>query len=399
MSLGCVFAAIQTKDARNVQRVLQKNPGIDLNELDNVSLTPLHIAVITYQIEVVRVLLHWGANVDPGADGQGHGWTPLGYAAHYNLFGIAQILKNAGADINQVDFGGMTVLARACRAINGAEVAHLLISAGADVNKYKPANDRSWTALHAAARTNKAEVMRRLLDAGADVDQRLVGNWRCGQTALHVAASQGHSEAVKILLDAGAEVDCIDCQGRTPLILAAMEGMDKATEILVEAGADVLHKDDNGLTAMQGLNHYFSGIEMYVMTQGRMRPCFNTAVALVAGGDRNWDCVPSPCPGLERALVNVWRNTPQHLPLLFKKLEKTVQARIQLYLQILHHALPNEDLRMKVMEAALEDIPEIPSPPQVKNPTWFAKVLNPFLGVFGIKGAFAGPGSKVNPWA
>jgi hypothetical protein len=32
---------------------------------------------------------------------------------------------------------------------------------------------------------------------------------------------------------------------------------------------------------------------------------------LVAAGDRQWRCVPTPCPGLEAALVPVWKAVPK----------------------------------------------------------------------------------------
>ena len=60
----------------------------------------------------------------------------------------------------------------------------------------------------------------------------------------------------------------------------------------------------------------------------------NIVTALVAAGDRSWECVPTPCPGLEAAIVSVWQAAPDELPELFKRMENPPQNLIELYARI-----------------------------------------------------------------
>ena len=232
-----------------------------------------------------------------------------------------------------------------------------------------------------------------LVNAGAEVDKKLIGNWRCGQTALHIAASRGHFESVKFLADSGAEIDCADCDGRTPLIFAAMRGYDQATEVLLSAGANVLHQDYDGLTALDYLVKYYNDFQEYIVDEETVQKWHCTMVHLVTWGDRNWNKMPPvPCLGLERALVTIWKEEPKALPQLFKKLEKGMQIRIQSYLRILHHILPQEELRMEVLAIVLKGDGVRPLKKQI-NESLISKIFKNLRVFLGIK-----PSRKVNRW-
>ena len=43
--------------------------------------------------------------------------------------------------------------------------------------------------------------------------------------------------------------------------------------------------------------------------------------ALVAAGDRSWQCVPTLCPGLEAALLSAWQAAADELPELVMCME------------------------------------------------------------------------------
>ena len=75
-----------------------------------------------------------------------------------------------------------------------------------------------------------------------------------------------------------------------------------------------------------------------------------TAV-LVAAGDRSWECVPTPCYGLEAAMLPVWLNAPDEMPQRVKRLPNPPESLIELFprmdeemkkvvqevLRVLHH--------------------------------------------------------------
>jgi ankyrin repeat protein len=103
--------------------------------------TPL-ICVIggseTGRVQIVEVLLKAGANPDlRSADG----WTPLIYAATLREPEIVSVLLAAGAHVDATDNDGSTALHYA----GNAEVARLLIAAGADRNARLTYVDRGIT--------------------------------------------------------------------------------------------------------------------------------------------------------------------------------------------------------------------------------------------------------------
>ena len=78
------------------------------------------------------------------------------------------------------------------------QIAQLLLDAGADVNYTKP---NSETILTVAAWNGNTETVRLLLEAGVDVN---VKNGY-GKTALTVAVSQGHKDVENVLRNAGVK--------------------------------------------------------------------------------------------------------------------------------------------------------------------------------------------------
>ena len=74
--------------------------GADLEpgaENDNQFLAPLHLAFDHCQLEVVRLFLDRGANVDVKTHADA---TPLYYACHQGHVEMAQLLLARGADVN-----------------------------------------------------------------------------------------------------------------------------------------------------------------------------------------------------------------------------------------------------------------------------------------------------------
>lgn len=71
--------------------------GHDPNAFDDISFTPLHYAAREQHLEIIRLLLQSGANVN-AHDEPRIGDTPLGYVAGSCSLGVAQALLTAGAD-------------------------------------------------------------------------------------------------------------------------------------------------------------------------------------------------------------------------------------------------------------------------------------------------------------
>jgi ankyrin repeat protein len=136
-----------------------------------------------------------------------------------------------GDDVNAAEGDGMTALHHAAESGKVA-AAELLIEAGADLEVKTRIG--AHTPLHVASASGRAGVVALLVAAGADVNAKTT----TGATPLHFAAASGSAEAVAALLSGGAEVDPREpVWGETPLMFAAAGGRTAVIELLLEKGA------------------------------------------------------------------------------------------------------------------------------------------------------------------
>ena len=157
-----------------------KGPGVP----DMVGLTPLLLAAITADVDLMRTLLAAGA--DPRLRGEGD--TTL-------------LLAAAGGAWN--GYRSEEEKRRALEAIN------LVVELGADVNE---ANAAGQTPLHAAAYTGAETIIQFLVDKGANVDPRSQARetpWSMAKGISpnpgHAALYAGHENTANLFLRLGAK--------------------------------------------------------------------------------------------------------------------------------------------------------------------------------------------------
>lgn len=124
-----------------------------------------------------------------------------------DLDAIRQHIK-AGSDLNEMEPTRASTPLITAAAFGKPEAANLLIDAGADLNAQ---NTDGSTALHTAAAFGKTEVAKLLIDAGIGLD---IKN-KEGSTALHTAAFMGHKEIVAAMLAKGADKTVKNGAGKT----------------------------------------------------------------------------------------------------------------------------------------------------------------------------------------
>ncbi len=244
--------------------------NLEWQDGENFNRTPLHRAAGYGRVEVVRMLIDAGADLDVQNN---WGWTPLHYAIGNGQVEIARMLIGAGArkDIpnNQGNLPydlayneelkkllepnlsesfephdpyelmiippnkkAEMIVGEIKKNKPNLNLVNDLIVLGANVNVQD--NDDN-TPFHWAAYYGRVEIARMLIDAGADVNVQDTDDW----APLHYATRDGILEIVQMLIDAKANLDVQDEDGRTPLHWAAGTGRVEIARMLIGAGADV----------------------------------------------------------------------------------------------------------------------------------------------------------------
>ena len=196
--------------------------GEDVNAWSGYHGTPLRAASYKGHIDVVRVLLDHGANVNTSDKKN----TPLISAYHGRHLEIMRLLLGNGADVDAPDDLDDSVLNRASKH-GQADVIHLLLQHNADVN-YKGFLD--WTPLQGALLYGQTKVVQLLLDHGADVAQSSGDS-----PPLHIAIRDHFFEIVQLLLEHGADVTIRDVRDRTPYQVAKSKGLTEIAQLLEHA--------------------------------------------------------------------------------------------------------------------------------------------------------------------
>ena len=170
---------------RDDVRLLLASGMVNVNCKDSVLYcrTPLHLAVMSGDKEVAKLLIDSSAGVNLADE---YGQTPLHWAADKGNSEVAKLLIECGADPNVCTKNGSTPLHMA--AYYGDKDLALLLVDG------------------------KEELAKILIDSGADTN---VAD-EDGQTPPHIAAKKGYKEVVKLLIKEGADMDKADNNGKTP---------------------------------------------------------------------------------------------------------------------------------------------------------------------------------------
>ncbi|KAF7171814.1 hypothetical protein CNMCM5623_004145 [Aspergillus felis] len=260
---GVILAAFVLQYA-HLRDIAQRDPMRLRDALQGT--TALHLAAYGGHIEVVKFLIHAGAEVNafdfPGL-------TALHWAAYKGHKDIVALLLENGANpsslpyhlmdtlrdptakgsmgltamLDRTNDDGSLLFARApplhCAVAGGHDdIVRLLLDRGADL--HMEGLGTPYTALETAADRGNGELIKLLMNAGAHASQR----------ALNLAVLSAHTEAAKILLDAGVNASLPDTSGLLPLNRAASLGHETMIRLLLEAGADVHSVDATGGSAL-----------------------------------------------------------------------------------------------------------------------------------------------------
>lgn len=284
--------ACRVGDPSRVQLLLERGAEVKTIEKVNPYIIPLFCAAQSGSVGCVRLILEQGISPNSKDDTNR---TALAYAGNAE---VAEVLINAGADINTIDSYGkdafQVMLEDSLRGSERFKIGEVLINAGVDINHlnelgysrlYNTAFSSSVDAVefllkyganpHTQLAKNKSplhavcwdtnseeinyeptfQIINLLLDAGIDVNTKD----SMGDTPLHEAVfgDGANITAVKTLIKRGAKVDSVSNDGMTPLMLAASRAEAECVYILLEAGADKTQTDNYAQTAVHHIQNYY----------------------------------------------------------------------------------------------------------------------------------------------
>ena len=187
-----------------------------------------------------------------------HRRTALHHAAGRNQLEVVRLLLALGADVNTPDLSGATPLVTAAHRSADRRIVALLLEAGARIDFIAALSLARYDLAEAMLRENPQRIgpdggdtialliaisrrdvegVRWLIDHKVDVNAKRV-MWDCNQTALHMTAADGNVEIARMLLDAGADVSILDDKYRnTPLGWAEFCQHPRIAALLRERGA------------------------------------------------------------------------------------------------------------------------------------------------------------------
>jgi ankyrin len=198
--------------------------------------TPLHVAVTTSNLPMVKTLAAAKANINLKNRA---GRAPVQVAVANDHLEIAQHLVKNGCTIPDL-----------LTASLGGNIPSLESFVKNDPKAIRARTKQKSTALHLAAWAGHRETVGFLLQHGADPNETAEQRW----TALHVAAANGHEGVVLELLEKKADVNCkVQYSNFQPLHLAYLAGNIAVARILIDHKADVNAKagDPEAITLVQ----------------------------------------------------------------------------------------------------------------------------------------------------
>lgn len=194
--------------------------GGNINAKIDKGMTPLHLAVKHYNIEMVKMLIQHKANI---------------HAIEFEK-GMTPMLLSANIEKSYPKYKFVS-----------PEITRLLIENGADIN-VRTSNQE--TAIMFAS----ASVLEQMLDDGVDVNAKDID----GLSALHHQAKKGNGKEIEILLRHGANINEQNDRGETPLMTAYKFDKFETFIALLSENPDIelTNRDGDKIGDMVGIQGY-----------------------------------------------------------------------------------------------------------------------------------------------
>jgi len=232
-------------DIKIIQTLIRQDTRLINVQSKEIKSTPLHFSAHRGYLDIVKLLLDAGADVN-AEEGNYSASTPLHWAASGGHLEVVKFLVENGAKLdvkgnwnNLTPFGWATII----RYEHGdcpmgdrhQEICSYLLERGAEFDLFSgiALNNLEWV----SAIANNLEVL-----------QQKLGFALGGLQPLHYAIQENKTEIAKLLIDRGADLQAQSYFGITPLCMAIQQGDRQIVELLEDCGVP---KDLGSLLALE----------------------------------------------------------------------------------------------------------------------------------------------------
>lgn len=265
-----LHVAVESGHVRIVKLLLENHANVNCKDR-RYSTTPLYYAAVRGDVDLCALLLDNGADINAALSDETRS-TPFIIAIHGRNSILCNFLLDRGADIDASDEDGVTPLHHYCRALtDNYPIVEMLIKRGANLNRQTRTGE---TPLHMITRDPRACTQHvfafmkhgALLDI---VDQKgrtplhrsiktknrdlCLGMIAMGsnvhirsksqKTALYYASKTANTYICETLLEFRADVNAASSRNISPLHLAAMASSEYLCSLYVQYGADLSLED------------------------------------------------------------------------------------------------------------------------------------------------------------
>ncbi|XP_008213954.1 ankyrin-3 [Nasonia vitripennis] len=214
-----------------------------VNEED-ISDTPIHLAIYNNQTDIAKALIEKGACLNVK---NYRGETPLHISCQRRNFDVTELLLNDDS-IADVPDSRLTTPMHIAVEIECLEIVELLLKHKVDVNAYTVKDDfKGFTPLHIAVCKRNEKIVRMLLDNGADVHAPVqISNLNGFQNEnlidfiyyqnfmpLHLASKVDDGDIMELLINHDADVDAAIKHSDITALHIAVENKNKRNVILL----------------------------------------------------------------------------------------------------------------------------------------------------------------------
>ncbi|XP_069675519.1 putative leucine-rich repeat-containing protein DDB_G0290503 [Periplaneta americana] len=229
------------------QRLMQFLAFLQTHANDISKWSSLQDAVVYGAPVVVQMWLD--AGVDPNLPDR-QGYTALQRASIAGNLQMVQLLVQYGASLTAIQrnqFGDLPI--HLATAYNHPDLVNWMLDNKVPVDIR---NQLGATALITAANNDRLNIATLLLDRGAEVNAQTNASNSDHRTALHEAAGRGFVDMVNLLLNRGADVNSVTSdEGQTPLHWAGKFCQMQTFNLLIQNRANAYLADRNGKTPLQ----------------------------------------------------------------------------------------------------------------------------------------------------